>query len=413
MMMSASDSHSLAWAAARSTARELGATVAQEHGDQKLAHTVALAQAHGAALATDLVATSDVPTVDTAAMDGYAVCGAGPWTVLGRTLAGAAPTVTALAPGQALEIATGAPVPHGTESVLPYEQAEHAGDDLSGNIAPGRHVRRRGEDITVGQIVLPAGTQVTPSVSGLAASLGYDGLEVRRPPVCLLVTGDEVRTSGQPGPGEVRDAIGPVVPGLVGWAGGTVTWQQHLGDDDAELGRALARAQAETAAPVIVVGGASSAGPADHLRSALQKLGADIVVDGVACRPGHPQLLAWLTSPLSPPSVVVGLPGNPYAALGAALTLLVPAVAACANRVDPTRSPALSCVRSTEIRAHDRDTRLVAVRLRADEAGQAPVAAPVGHDRPASLWGTASADALAVVPPRSSHSTVDLLWLPR
>lgn len=395
-----------AWPDARAAARDLGDAIARDHRTGSLSHQLALPAARGATLATELVAPVNLPGNDSAAMDGYALRGPGPWTVVERVLAGRNPQISTLAVGEAVEVATGAPVPAHTDCVLPYERARRTHDQLTGQPEPGRHVRRRGEDVRAGSVVLSAGTAITPAVVGLAASLGYDELPVRRPGVCLLMTGDEVRDAGTPGVGEVRDAIGPVLPGVAHWAGGGVLWRQHLRDDPALLGAAITSARTETEAPVIVVAGASSAGPADHLRAVLGDLGAQMVVDGVACRPGHPQLLAVLRAGQAPPALVVGLPGNPYAALAAAVTLLVPAVSACAGRSDPGRAPQLRLPLRQQVQPHERDTRLVAVRI---EDG---VATALGRDRPASLWGAAQADALAVLPPAWTGSDVELLWLP-
>ncbi|WP_344982177.1 molybdopterin-binding protein, partial [Streptosporangium fragile] len=152
-------------------------------------------------------------------------------------------------------------------------------------------------------------------------------------------------------------------------------------------------------AQVVVVCGASSKGPADHLRAVLARLGARVLVDGVAVRPGHPQLLARLPGG----RLVVGLPGNPYAALVAALTLLAPAVRALAGEPEPPRERSAL---AGPVRAHPSDTRVVAVR----RSGRGAV--PVGHDRPGSLRGAALADALAVVPPGWRGEPVELVPLP-
>ncbi|MEU8248301.1 molybdopterin-binding protein [Nonomuraea sp. NPDC048916] len=490
-----------------------------------------LPEAQGCRLAVPLRALVAVPGADVAAMDGYAVAGPPPWRVAGQVLAGGRPYGDPLRAGEAVEIATGAPVPMGTTAVLPYEDAvllpapdaaapacedagsppgagrtvpcegagrvpgvgrmmpsrEDAGSPpgagrtvpyegvgrvvrARGEIAAGRHVRRRGEDIAEGAVVLEPGAVVTPVVLGLAAGLGHDVLRVRpRPAVTVLVTGDEVVDAGLPEPGRVRDAIGPFLPGLVEWAGGRVTGGIRLPDGADPLRAALAAsagpraaaapraaagplgATAPRAAPdgaassggvalsdgaeaddagsagdgmggvvdVVVVCGASSRGPADHLRAVLAELGAEVLVDGVAVRPGHPQLLARLRAgPL-----VVGLPGNPYAALGAALTLLVPVLGRLTGTERGRETGALAgpvgahphdirpvAVLRTgaagSVRAHPHDTRLVAVR----RTGGGVV--PVGHDRPGSLWGAALADALAVVPPGWNGERVELLELP-
>ncbi|WP_236051536.1 molybdopterin molybdotransferase MoeA [Nonomuraea cypriaca] len=395
-------------------------------------------EALGCRLAEPLRALVAVPGVDVSAMDGYAVAGPGPWRVAGQVLAGGAPFGAELRPGEAVEIATGAPTPVGAEAVLPYEQAVAATAPVprargqaepvwvDGVVEAGRHIRRRGEDVAEGAVVLEAGAVVTPVALGLAAGLGHDELLVRpRPRVTVLVTGDEVVHRGLPEPGRVRDAIGPFLPGLVEWAGGRVTGTLRLPDGPEPLFAALgAPGEAPLtgeptggtpasvafaggtpvvparAAPgdVLVVCGASSKGPADHLRKVLEGLGADVLVDGVAVRPGHPQLLARLPDG----RLVVGLPGNPFAALAAALTLLVPIVRASAGTPARKETSALA----GEVRTHPHNTRLVPVRRSARGA------VPVGHDRPGSLWGAALADALAVVPPGWAGDHIELIELP-
>ncbi|MEV4084580.1 hypothetical protein AB0J43_30395 [Nonomuraea fuscirosea] len=172
--------------------------------------TVPLRQALGRRLAGPLTALVAVPGTDVSAMDGYAVAGPGPWRVGARVLAGGAAHDRPLRAGEAVEIATGAPVPAGAGSVLPYERADATGGQVRGPAEEGRHIRRRGEDVPEGAVVLAEGAVVTPVALGLAAALGHDELPVRpRPRVAVLVTGDEVVDRGLPGPGRVRDAIGP------------------------------------------------------------------------------------------------------------------------------------------------------------------------------------------------------------
>ncbi|MEU4420527.1 molybdopterin molybdotransferase MoeA [Actinoplanes sp. NPDC024001] len=376
------------WHQARRIAREAGRPLPPAE--------VPLDRAAGSALATPLVALSPLPAYDAAAMDGFAVAGTGPWRITGRVLAGDPHPPAPLSPGEAMEIGTGALVPAGAAAVLPYEQSTRTGRTVSGAFAPGRHIRRRGEDCPAGQEVLPAGTVVTSVVLGLAASLGHDTLTVhRRPRVATVVTGAELCRAGIPAAGQVRDAIGPMLPGLIRAAGAEPASQTRVTDDPTALVDALLRPDAE----VLVVCGATSAGAADHLRGALDTLAARVAVRGVACRPGHPQLFAVLPDG----RFVVGLPGNPYAALVAALTLLFPLLGRLAGRAAP---PALTATLAGPVTAHDRDTRLVPVT----RIGS--LARPAGHDRPGSLWGAAGADALAVVPPGHAGGEVELLALP-
>jgi molybdopterin molybdotransferase len=401
--------HDMPWPLARQTAREAVKPLE--------AVEVPLPDALGLALASGVRALASQPTCDTSAMDGFAVAGKGPWTVVGRVAAGD-PVPGVLSGGEAFAVATGAPVPDGAELVIPVEQCSVEGARLSSGAAAqlGKHIRRRGEDWSAGDELVPAGSLISSAVLGLAAGAGHDTLLVhRRPRVAVVVTGDELLCSGPPRPGRVRDAIGPMLTGLL--TGADLLGTVHLRDDPAALADALttdlhdtpaalttnlrdipstlADALTTDRADVIVTCGATSVGPADHLRRVLTNLEADILVSGVACRPGHPMLLATLPDG----RCVVGLPGNPFAALAAAVTLLQPLLATLAGHA--TRPPITAWL--PNVPAHPTDTRLIPVTKTGSTA------APVGHDRPGSLWGAALADALAVVPPGHRGGEVELL----
>lgn len=350
----------------------------------------------GTVLAGPLRARSALPAFDTAAMDGYAVCGPGPWRVVGELLAGG-PPVPALTAGTAVRIATGAAVPAGTDAVLQVEHAHLQAGVVAGSVPPGRHIRRTGEECAEGDLLLPAGCTVTAAVLGLAAAAGHDALDVRpRPRVAALVTGDELLTQGLPRDGRIRDALGPQLPVWVPALGGELVSAGHLPDERALLRKAVEVLEVD----VVVTSGASSAGPADHLRPVLRDLGAQLLVDGVACRPGHPQLLAVLADG----RLVIGLPGNPLAAVVGALTVLGPALAALGGRRQPRHAALLA-----EPLPAPATTRLVPVRRDGLHAR------PVPHAGAAMLRGAATADALAVVPvgtPLEAGAEVELLPLP-
>jgi molybdopterin molybdotransferase len=372
------------WAEARQAARDAAEPLETI--------TVTLHEALGLAFAGHLPALVPLPLCDTAAMDGYAVRGPGPWTVVGQRLAGPC-EAAAIEAGQAFEIATGAPVPLGTEAVLPVELSSVDGSRVAGALPAKTHIRRRGEDVPRGRRVLPAGTVVTPAVLGLAASVGYDCLRVhRRPRVRVVVSGDELLHAGLPAHGQVRDAIGPLLPGLIATAGGELVDTQFVADRAGALSEALACDDVD----VVAVCGSTSVGPADHLRPVLGAQKADILVDGVACRPGHPQLLATLPDGRH----VVGLPGNPFAALAAGHTLLAPLLHGLAGR--SPKAPVTGRLRATIVA---QETRLVPA-IRTDGA-----LVPAGRDRAGNLWGAAMADVLAVVPPQWTGSDVEVLPL--
>ncbi|MFI6463008.1 molybdopterin-binding protein [Streptomyces sp. NPDC050538] len=193
-------------------------------------------------------------------------------------------------------------------------------------------------------------------------------------------------TPAPPAPCRVRDALGPMLPSLVHTLGGEVTGPHHVPDRPAgSLADAVRRAPYDS--DVIVVTGSTSAGVTDQLCAFLAGDGdARWIVDAVACRPGHPQLLAQLPDS----RWILGLPGNPYAALVAAHALLAPLLAGLTGRP----MPALPRVAPTgDIRTVPGRTRLVPVTW------DGATSRAVGGHGSAFLCGAALADALAAVPP--------------
>ncbi len=348
-----------------------------------------LADAAGSTLAEDLQARSPLPAFDTAAMDGYAVAGPAPYRPTGRLSAGMVPERRVL-PGEAIAISTGAMVPDGTDAILRIEDVTLDRGLVFGPVpVAGSHIRRAGEDAQKGQVLAHSGETIAPVLLGLAAACGYDELLVRaRPLVRVVVTGDELAHSGVSGAGLVRDALGPMLPHLIRALGGNLTELLQVGDRAGDgLAAALSPRSNQGADPsVIVVTGSTSVGVTDHLRPLLREAGARLLVDGVACRPGHPQLLATL----GPSTWLVGLPGNPFAAVVAAHTLLAPLLAGLAGR-DLPRLPVAELVGDVPTRPG----RTVVVPVSWDGA----TARVLGNSRSASLQGAAQADALAVVPP--------------
>ncbi|WP_314612994.1 molybdopterin-binding protein [Streptomyces stackebrandtii] len=246
---------------------------------------------------------------------------------------------------------------------------------------------RRQEGRT-GEVLLPAGTVVTPVVLGLAAAAGHDRLAVhRRPRVELLLLGEELPPSGPARAHRAPDVIGPLLPPWLTRHGAEVIGRRRVQDDTARLRDALR----DSTADVVVAAGGTAAGPMDPLRTALGGSGARLLVDSVAVRPGHPMLLAELPpSPDGRPRFLVGLPGEPQASVAGAVTLAVPLLRRLGGHADPQPYRMYAAV---DLPGHPHDTRLLPVR-------RAPHGvAPLVCDGPAKLLGLAVADGLAVVPP--------------
>ncbi len=271
-----------------------------------------LASASYRVLAEPLLARINVPGFDNSAMDGYAFCArdVGPKTrelPIGlRVAAGDAPS--ALPPGAACRIFTGAPLPSGADTVVIQEDCEIRGERL---ILPpkwtiGAHIRRAGEDISAGDTILDRGRRLSPQAIGLAASCGFSEVSVyRRPRVVLLSTGDELREAGgEPlRDGQIYDSNRPMLKALLLRMGCEVESLGPIGDD-LEMTRAALRRAAERADLIVTTGGVS-VGEEDHVKIALEKEGA-LDLWRVAIKPGKPLAFGHIGS-----AHFLGLPGNP------------------------------------------------------------------------------------------------------
>jgi molybdopterin molybdotransferase len=387
------------WADARAAAHAAGWAARPDPVD------VPLGDADGLTLAAALTTLTDLPAFPTSSVDGYATRGPGPWRVSGRVLAGSVPPP--LDEGGAVEIATGAMVPAGTEQIIRVEEAEHGPDGrVSGQARPLPEWREPGDEAAKGEDLLPAGVPVTPGLIGLAAASGYDTLTVTPAPrVAVVVFGDELLTAGPPGQGRVRDALGPQVP----------AWLRRLGAEPvagfAPLGpiedtldaHVSAIRSALDRADVVCTTGGTMHGPVDHLHPALAALGARYVANTVAVRPGFPMLLAEV----SPGRFVAGLPGNPQSAIVALSSLVAPLLHGLTGR-QLAPLPAVTLAGPAPGRGDF--THLVLVRV--EPPG---VAVPLGHAGSAMLRGLARADGFAVIAPGTqgeAGASVPLLPLP-
>ncbi|HET6360302.1 molybdopterin molybdotransferase MoeA [Streptomyces sp.] len=401
---SAAERHrATSWSGARALAARIGRAA------QPRTRRVRLDHALGQVLAEPLTALCDLPSFDTSAMDGWAVAGPGPWTIRGggSLLAGHGETPP-LPDGAAVRIATGARIPPEATAVIRSEHARTDADEgrlhAEREVVQGQDIRPRGQECRSGDHLLPAASLVTPAVLGLAAAAGYDELvTIARPRVEVLVLGDELLNAGLPHRGLIRDALGPMIGPWLGALGVDVVATRSLGDDAEALHRAVTTSDAD----LIVTTGGTAAGPVDHVHPVLRKAGAELLVDGVAVRPGHPMLLARLApqGDMSP-RYLVGLPGNPLAAVSGLLTLAEPLLSGLAGR--PTSVPYRAPVRD-EVHGHPYDTRLVPFVHRADRL------VPLHYNGPAMLRGIAAADGLAVVPPGGARAgdeleVLDLPW---
>jgi molybdopterin molybdotransferase len=291
--------------------------------------TLALAQALGRVLAEDLVSPMDVPPHDNSAMDGYAFDGAlladatGPLRlrVAGTAYAGG-PQAGAVPPGHGVRVMTGAVMPPGLDTVVPQELVRVHDEPGAcwvevpvDAVRRGENRRRAGEDLARGGTSIAGGRVLRPSDLGLAASLGFDALTVRRRlRVALISTGDELREPGQPLPtGCIYDSNRASLTGALQRLGVEVVDFGLVPDEPAALEAAFSRAAAQCDA--VVTSGGVSVGEADYTRQLLARLG-EVAFWKVAMRPGRPFAFGPLRRAAgAEPSWLFALPGNPVAAL--------------------------------------------------------------------------------------------------
>lgn len=285
---------------------------------------VGLADAAGTVLAGPLIAARPFPPFDASAMDGYAVAGDEPWAVLNGARPAGHTDPLRLLPGQAVTIATGAALPDGATRCIRHEDTLAGGGLLTttGDGAARDDTRRRGSAWRSGTVLAPAGLAVDAAVRSVALAAGVGELAVRGPVRARLYTsGDEIVAELPPGAplpdGAVPDTASPAVAEILAQRGLAVSSGGHLDDAPA----AFAAALSTPAADIVVVIGATGHGVADHLRTALVTAGAQIVIDGLALRPGGSLIVARLPGG----AVLLGLGGNPLAAVAGA-AVLAPAI---------------------------------------------------------------------------------------
>ena len=276
-------------------------------------HAVPLAECDGRVLARDLVSTLDLPPWPNSAMDGYAVRLADwagePLVVSQRIFAGQAPQP--LAAGTCARIFTGAPVPEGADCVEMQENAVIHADERVSFSEPlhlNQNIRPQGQETTVGEHVLSAGTRLGPIELGLAASLGRDRLDVvRRVRVAVLSTGDELIEPGLPlGPGQIYNSNRRVLCSWLARMGCEVVDAGILPDD---LEQTRARLASLGSVDLILSTGGVSVGEADYLGIALREEG-ELALWKLAIKPGKPLTVGHFRG-----VPVIGLPGNPASTL--------------------------------------------------------------------------------------------------
>jgi len=281
---------------------------------------IPLRNAPGRVLAASVVSGVDVPGFDRATMDGYALVADStegataytriPLTVIGDSMPGS-PFDGSVSAGEAVRVMTGAPMPQGTDAVLPAEWVETESANpckisALAAVSPGKNLGKRGEDIVCGATLLEPGRVLRPQDLGVLSSVGQGEVPViRRPRVRLVVTGNELLPSGShPSGFHIVDANGPMLSALVERDGGLVDFPGLVRDDQNAILEAL---QSDT--DVVIVSGGSSVGIED-LAPVLVAQHGELAVHGISMRPSSPTGLGRMGHRL-----VFLLPGNPVSSL--------------------------------------------------------------------------------------------------
>jgi molybdopterin molybdotransferase len=324
---------------------------------------VPLAESLGRVAAEPALSAVDLPPFDRSAMDGYAVRaadtapGAG-LRLVGGVAAGEVASV-ALEPGTAARVSTGAAIPPGADAVLQSELAEERDGHVSParGLAPGMHVRRRGEDLHAGAVLTPPAAVLTlPRISALASAGVGEVVVHRRPKLHLIVTGSELLPIGAPPePGRIHESNGLMVRLLAERAGAVATDHGVIADDRTATRQAV---EDGLAGDVLVVSGGVSVGPHDHVKPSFADCGVEEVFWRVRIKPGKPLWFGRRGSTL-----VFGLPGNPLSTIVCFCVFIEPALRRLQGERDA--GPRLEAGRlMTPARAADGRTTYLTAALR-------------------------------------------------
>lgn len=361
---------------------------------------VGLLEAQQRVCAEEVASPWDMPSFDSSAMDGYAVrskdcMGSVTLEVTGYIPAGAVPDVTLVA-GCAINVMTGAPIPFGSDAVVPFEQVLQCGNrvEIRERVQAKQHVRFKGQDVCKGEVVLRPGTVLHASEISMLASAGRTSVLVyRRPRVGIVSTGDELVEAGEPvGPGKVINSNTYSLAAAVQEAGG-IPILAGIARDDLESLKDKLRAGLE--ADVLIVSAGVSTGARDLVRNALADLGANVVFYRVGIQPGGPMAFYNYQHTL-----VFCLPGNPVAAMLTFDEFVRPALLRMMGHQRVFR-PFLTVRLGEEARKKPGKIKLLRVRIRQEDGK--PFAYGAGNQSTGMLKTSLLADAVVFLPAERTH----------
>ena len=356
------------------------------------------------AICEDVTSPVDLPGFDNSAMDGYAVRAQDVVTatelrpvrlpVVGEVPAGR-PAPHTLSPGTAMKIMTGAPLPPGADSIVPYESTDRGADQVVITVPsePGQHIRRVGEDVEAGSVVLHAGDQLGPRSIGLLAGVGRDKVVVRpRPRVVVIATGSELVHPGLPlpRPEMIYDSNSFLLAAAARAAGAQVFRVGLVSDDPVEV-RQLINDQLIRADLILTTGGVSQ-GDYDVVKAVLPELGA-VDFASVAMQPGKPQGFGLIGDDRIP---MIMLPGNPVSSFVSFEAFVRPVLRKLMG-ITPYERTALRCQATLAMNSIPGKMQLARGIVTVDEQGAWQVEPAGGHGSHL-LGDLARANALVILP---------------
>jgi len=378
------------------------------------AENVPLCDAAGRVLAGELRSPWDLPPWDNSAMDGYAVraddCrGSAKLRITGYMAAGG-PDAPKVAPGCAVKIMTGSPIPEGCDAVVPFEEAEERDGavHVPAPVKPGAHIRFRAEDIPAGTPVVPVGAVLRPPEISMLASFGKATVPVyRKPRVAVLSTGDELVEPGEPlEHGKIVNSNSHALAAAIVEAGGVPTLLGVARDDRDSLRAKLAEG---LSADVLVTSAGVSAGDRDFVRDVLAELGVTPIFWKVLVKPGGPT--AFGVAGTTP---VFSLPGNPVSSLITFEVFVRPAIRKMAGHACPVK-PTVKAALAEPVRKKAGKTQFFRVTI--DPAEEGYVARTSGDQNTGILRTLVLADGIAILPAErtafAAGEKVDVLLLYR
>jgi len=384
-------------------ARELVIARVQSISATPAAESVPLSQSLGRVLAGEIRSDRDYPPFDRSVRDGYAVRSADTYPgahlkCIGELKAGDAPSVS-VAPGTCVQIMTGAAMPDGADAVIMIEHTAREGDDvkLDRSLTAGQHVVRKGSEQSSGKTILQTGTRIGFTEIAAAAQVGAAYPSVfRKPRVAILTTGDEiVDFAATPGPFQIRNSNSASIAAQTSLLGAEPVLLGNAKDTSQDLRDKISAGLEHDA---LIISGGVSMGKYDLVEPVFRELGAEIIFDAVAIRPGKPVVFAICKGkPFGTQGKpVFGLPGNPVSTM-VTFDLFVRPALEIVSGAEPSALPFFEAILSSPLSEKPGLTHFLPAELAWPDG--APRVSPIPWQGSGDVVAMTRANCLLVVPP--------------